>query len=191
MTLRILGGKLRGRALPFSGSATTRPSGVRLRRSLFDRLAHVYGLPQEHTQVLDLFAGTGALAIEALSRGAAFARLIDSDPKVAAHLRKTLNHLGLDLSAEVACCDVFSLLRRGAGNGLGLVLIDAPYGSGLGAKAASALARRGALPADALVVNEVEVGEGGLEVPGLDVDSVARMGRGELRFYRVADGLAV
>src|SRR5450631_538245 len=75
--MRIVGGRLRGRALVAPKSAAIRPTADRLRESLFNILTHAYGDPVTDARVLDLFAGTGALGLEALSRGAAFALLVD------------------------------------------------------------------------------------------------------------------
>ena len=75
--MRIVGGRLRGRALAAPKSSAIRPTADRLRESLFNILTHAYGDPVTDARVLDLFAGTGALGLEALSRGAAFALLVD------------------------------------------------------------------------------------------------------------------
>ena len=75
--MRVVGGRLRGRALVPPKSQAIRPTADRLRESLFNILLHAYGNPITGARVLDLFAGTGALGIEALSRGAAFALFVD------------------------------------------------------------------------------------------------------------------
>ena len=75
--MRVVGGRLRGRALAGPKSSSIRPTADRLRESLFNILVHAYDDPITGARVLDLFAGTGALGIEALSRGAAFALLVD------------------------------------------------------------------------------------------------------------------
>src|SRR6201991_2599024 len=93
--MRIVGGRLRGRALAAPKSQAIRPTADRLRESLFNILAHAYGDPVSGGRVLDLFAGTGALGIEALSRGAAFALLVDEGVEARALLRANVEALGL------------------------------------------------------------------------------------------------
>ncbi|MEA2874331.1 MAG: rRNA (guanine966-N2)-methyltransferase, partial [Hyphomicrobiales bacterium] len=75
--MRIVGGRLRGRALAAPKTQSIRPTADRLRESLFNILMHAYGDPVGGARVLDLFAGTGALGLEAISRGAAFAQFVD------------------------------------------------------------------------------------------------------------------
>src|SRR5580693_2998534 len=76
-SMRIVAGRLRGRALAVPSSQTIRPTAERLREALFNILVHRHGDPVTGARVLDLFAGTGALGIEALSRGAAFTLFVD------------------------------------------------------------------------------------------------------------------
>src|SRR6187397_2433643 len=93
--MRIVGGRLRGRALAAPKSQAIRPTADRLRESLFNILIHAYGDPVSGARVLDLFAGTGALGIEALSRGAAFALFVDANAEARALLRENITALGL------------------------------------------------------------------------------------------------
>src|SRR5437588_6110263 len=93
--MRIVGGRLRGRALAGPKSSAIRPSADRLREALFNILTHGYGDPVTGARVLDLFAGTGALGIEALSRGAAFALFVDEGVEARALLRQNAETLGL------------------------------------------------------------------------------------------------
>ena len=79
--MRIVGGRLRGRALAAPTSQAIRPTADRLREALFNILVHAYGDPVTGARVFDLFAGTGALGLEALSRGAAFALFVDDAPR--------------------------------------------------------------------------------------------------------------
>src|ERR1700756_751350 len=87
--MRIVGGRLRGRALAAPPSQAIRPTADRLRESLFNILAHAYGDPITGARVLDLFSGTGALGVEALSRGAAFALFVDQAAEARALIRET------------------------------------------------------------------------------------------------------
>src|SRR6201747_2887187 len=93
--MRIVGGRLRGRALAAPKSQNIRPTADRLRESLFNILAHAYDNPIQDARVLDLFAGTGALGLEAMSRGAAFALFIDEGAEARALLRENVAPLGL------------------------------------------------------------------------------------------------
>jgi len=93
--MRVVGGRLRGRALAGPKSAAIRPTADRLRESLFNILVHAYDDPFTGARILDLFAGTGALGIEALSRGAAFALFVDDDAEARALIRENIAALGL------------------------------------------------------------------------------------------------
>src|SRR5215213_11856159 len=92
--MRIFGGRLRGRAINTPKSAAIRPTADRLRESLFNILVHSYDDPVTGARVLDLFAGTGALGLEALSRGAAFALFVDDGAEARALLRGNVEALG-------------------------------------------------------------------------------------------------
>jgi 16S rRNA (guanine966-N2)-methyltransferase len=118
--LRVVAGELKGRRLasPPRRSADVRPTSDRAREALFAILGDVSG-----ARVLDLFAGTGALAIEALSRGAASAVLVDSDSRLA---RRNVEGLGLSDRCEVVRSDALRYLAR-AGETFDLVLCDPPY----------------------------------------------------------------
>ena len=85
--MRIVGGRLRGRALAGPGSDRVRPTSDRLRETIFNVLAHAYGDPVVGARVLDLFAGTGAMGLEALSRGAAFALFVDDSAEARGLIR--------------------------------------------------------------------------------------------------------
>src|SRR5918912_4189353 len=93
--MRIVGGRFRGRPLAGPKSAAIRPTSDRLRETIFNVLAHAYGDPVAGARVLDLFAGTGALGLEALSRGAAFALFVDEGAEARALLRANVEALGL------------------------------------------------------------------------------------------------
>src|SRR5207302_10427571 len=93
--MRVVGGRLKGRQLVAPSSRDIRPTADRLRESLFNILTHAYGDPVSDARVLDLFAGTGALGIEAVSRGAAFALFVDTGAEARALLRNNVESLGL------------------------------------------------------------------------------------------------
>src|SRR6476646_3062490 len=93
--MRVVGGRLRGRNLAAPASRDIRPTADRLRESVFNILVHAYDNPIDGARVLDLFAGTGALGIEAVSRGAAFALFIDNGAEARALLRNNVEALAL------------------------------------------------------------------------------------------------
>src|SRR4030095_8884108 len=93
--MRVVGGRLRGRNLASPSSQEIRPTADRLRESVFNILMHAYDNPIEGARVLDLFAGTAALGIEAISRGAKFALFVDNGAEARALLRNNVESLGL------------------------------------------------------------------------------------------------
>lgn len=141
--MRIVGGRHRGLRLAELGRgdarAHLRPTADRVRESLFNVLAG-HGLPGAGTRVLDLFAGTGALGLEALSRGAAHATFVERGRAGLGLIRENLERAGRGQDARVLACDATRL--PGADAPCGLVFLDPPYGKGLG-EAALASARRG------------------------------------------------
>ena len=106
--MRIVGGRLKGRALKSPGSDAIRPTSDRLRETVFNILAHSYGNPVAGARVIDLFSGTGAMAIEALSRGTHFALVVDQSANACAIIRA--NFAALDLGGAAR------ILRRDARN---------------------------------------------------------------------------
>jgi 16S rRNA (guanine966-N2)-methyltransferase len=152
--MRIVGGRLRGRALAAPRSPAIRPTADRLRESLFNILLHAYGDPVTGARVLDLFAGTGALGLEALSRGAAFALLVDDAAPARALMRDNVATLGLGGSARIFRRDATGLGEAHPVEPFSLVFLDPPYGRGLAERAlTSARAGQWLLP-DALIVVE-------------------------------------
>jgi 16S rRNA (guanine966-N2)-methyltransferase len=122
--VRVVGGRLGGRRLVAPRGRHTRPTSDRVREALFAILGSVDG-----AVVLDLFAGSGALGIEALSRGARHATFADSSPAAVSAVRRNLAELGLEAAAEVRRADVGEFLRkaRATGRHYDLVFLDPPY----------------------------------------------------------------
>lgn len=133
--LRIIGGLWRGRKLSFPDVDGLRPTGDRLRETLFNWL-----MPEiQDARVLDLFAGSGALGIEALSRGAAFCLLLEKHPKVAANLLENLEKLGTT-DAKVISTDSLQFLQKtNADTPFNIIFMDPPFGLDLWDKTAQAL----------------------------------------------------
>ncbi len=129
--MRVIGGRLGGRRLLAAQGTTTRPTTDRVREALFSRLESRYGLSD--AVVLDVFAGTGALAIEALSRGAAGALCVENDESALVALRRNVSALELGGSLRIAAEDFRTALRVQAEAGAEFdgVFVDAPYAKGL------------------------------------------------------------
>lgn len=134
-SVRIIAGHLRGSKLPVPDRPGLRPSSERVRETLFNWLQ-----PWLHgARVLDLFAGTGALGFEAVSRGAAEALLVERDPELARSLREQAARLKVD-QVKVLAEDALSWLGRSPGQAFDLVFLDPPFAAGLWEPAAAALA---------------------------------------------------
>lgn len=123
--MRVIGGAARGRRLKVPKGQAVRPTAARVKESLFNILPHDFS----GQRVLDLFAGSGNVSIEALSRGAAKAVLVDESPRASAIIRDNLSRLGLSERAQVWTAPVFRSLRKLAKSGeiFDLVFLDPPY----------------------------------------------------------------
>src|SRR5215471_13892125 len=152
--MRVVGGRLRGRNIASPTSREIRPTADRLRESLFNILAHAYGDPVSDARVLDLFAGTGALGIEAISRGAAFCLFIDNGAEARALLRQNVEALGLGGVTKVYRRDAAALGSVHPHEPFALAFLDPPYGKGLAEKALASLRDGTWLSKEALVVVE-------------------------------------
>ena len=152
--MRVVGGRLRGRNLAAPASREIRPTADRLRESLFNILVHAYENPVEGARVLDLFAGTGALGIEAISRGAGFALFVDNGAEARALLRNNVEALGLGGVTKVFRRDATELGPAHPVEPFSLVFLDPPYGKGLAEKALASLRDGGWLTKAALLVVE-------------------------------------
>lgn len=173
--MRVVGGALRGRLLAAPSSQAIRPTSDRLREAVFNVLAHAHDDPVPGARVIDIFAGTGALGIEAMSRGAAFALFVDEGAAAQTLIRRNLEALGLRAAT--------ALLRRDATR-LGpasmapfsLALCDPPYGRALAGPALAACAAGGWLTAGALVVVEESAAAAVEWPPGFDALDRRRYG---------------
>lgn len=157
--MRIVGGKFKGRRLQAPEGQTTRPTSIRTRESVFNILDHQdWGRAALRGQrVLDVFAGSGALGVEALSRGAAHATFMDKDAGALKALAQTVKTFGLKASgaeAEVQVIRGDSLMPPKAPAPCRLVFMDAPYGQGLNEAAYHKLASQGWFEAETVFVTE-------------------------------------
>ncbi|HWF93950.1 MAG TPA: 16S rRNA (guanine(966)-N(2))-methyltransferase RsmD [Xanthobacteraceae bacterium] len=182
--MRVVGGRLRGRALVAPKSAAIRPTADRLRESLFNILMHAYGDPVTDARVLDLFAGTGALGLEALSRGAAFALLVDDAAPARALMRDNVATLGLGGTARIFRRDATELGEAHPVEPFSLAFLDPPYGRGLAERALASARAGNWLRPDALIVVE-EAADAGFRPPaGFEEIERRRYDDTELIFLR-------
>ncbi|MBV9288538.1 MAG: 16S rRNA (guanine(966)-N(2))-methyltransferase RsmD [Hyphomicrobiales bacterium] len=155
--MRIVGGRLGGRVLAAPSSRAVRPTSERLRESIFDILEHGRPGHIEGARVVDLFAGSGALGIEALSRGARFALFVDNGAEARALIRANVEALGLGGVTRIWRVDATKLGKKPAGGPFALAFLDPPYGRDLGGPTLASLVEGGWLTKDALCVVEEAV----------------------------------
>ncbi len=181
--MRVVGGRLRGRPLQAPASRDIRPTSDRLRETIFDILAHRYAGLVEEARVVDLFAGSGALGVEALSRGAAFALFVDTGAQARALLRANVEALALGGVSRIWRADATKLGRAPAGPPFDLAFLDPPYGQGLAGPALAALRTGGWLGPGALAVVE-ESAKAEIATPeGLRLDDERSYGDTKLTFF--------
>jgi 16S rRNA (guanine966-N2)-methyltransferase len=184
--MRVVGGGLRGRSLAAPKTQAIRPTADRLREALFNVLLHAYDDPITGARVLDLFAGTGALGIEAASRGADFVLFIDDSAEARALLRENVAALGLGGLSRIFRRDATKLGPVHPLAPFSLVFVDPPYGHGLATKALAS-ARTGAWFAhDALIVVEEAVKSRFTALEGLTELERRRYDDTEFIFLRAA-----
>jgi 16S rRNA (guanine966-N2)-methyltransferase len=154
--MRIVAGQFRGRVLSAPAGSATRPTADRAKEALFNILAHGQP-PLDGARVLDAFAGSGALGLEALSRGAGHAVFLEADPTAIAVIRANIRKLGIDDRTTVLRADATRPPKASAP--CDLVLMDPPYRSGLAQPALQALSVQGWLAAEARIIVEVAAAE--------------------------------
>jgi 16S rRNA (guanine966-N2)-methyltransferase len=153
--MRIVAGRFGGRPLASPRHRGLRPTSDRVRESVFNVLEHgIADFAIAGARVLDLFAGTGALGLEALSRGAAFCVFVEDDAEARGLIRRNIETLGLGGVTKIFRRDATALGPAGARGGFALVLVDPPYGAGLGERAIASAAEGGWLARGAVVVVE-------------------------------------
>ncbi len=157
--MRIVGGQFRGRPLAAPKSTATRPTSDRVREAVFNILAHSipdFGI--EGAKVLDLFAGTGALGIEALSRGAAFCMFVEEDAAARGTIRENVEAFGLTGITKIFRRDASALGDAGKYGGFTLLFADPPYDKDLPRKTLASASAGGWLTAGAVCVLEDRAG---------------------------------
>lgn len=155
--MRIVGGKYRGKTLLSPSDASIRPTSDRAREAIFNILSSRLGPSFEGLRVLDLFAGTGAMGFEALSRGAASVVFVDTGAEARGIIRDHIETFGGGGVAKLLRRDATDLGPAGTMGPFNLVFLDPPYGKGLGEKALASLAVGKWLATDATIVLEESV----------------------------------
>lgn len=168
--MRIVAGRFKGAALAAPRSNSTRPTSDRLRETIFNILAHGLEFDLDGCRVLDLFAGTGALGFEAVSRGAKHCTFIEEASEARGVIRRNMEGLGLNGAAKIFRRDATRLGEPGTIEPFDLLFADPPYDKGLGEKALLSAASGGWLKPGALCVleerasAEVDIPEGFTEL---------------------------
>lgn len=184
--MRIVGGTFRGKALATPRSQAIRPTTDRTREALFNILAHAHPEALEGARVLDLFAGTGALGLEALSRGAASALFIEESAEGRGLIRTNIEAMGLQGRARIFRRDATDLGDAGTIAPFGLVFADPPYGRQLGERAIASALAGGWLTAQALVIIEEAAASPFVAPPGIDLIDRRDYGETTITFCRRA-----
>jgi len=189
--MRIVGGQFRGRPLAAPGDDRTRPTSDRVREAVFNILGH--GVPDfelEGAKVLDLFAGTGALGLEALSRGATFCLFVEEEAEARALIRRNVEAFGLTGITKIFRRDATDLGPAGRNGGFTLAFLDPPYGQGLAQRALVSAASGGWLAPGAIAVSE-DRKDAGLALPaGYAAVDRRSWGDTQVLFARFAGGEA-
>jgi 16S rRNA (guanine966-N2)-methyltransferase len=170
--MRIVSGQYKGKPIFAPEGQSTRPTSDRARESMFNILEHAPWAPQVGgARVLDLFAGSGALGLEALSRGAAFCLFVETDEAARGAIRDNVEALGLFGNTRIHRRDATDLGARpsSAGPPFGLAFLDPPYAKGLGEKALAELHMHGWLLPGAVVVFERGADEAAVAVDGYEL----------------------
>lgn len=185
--MRIVGGSLRGRALagPAKGDMSIRPTSDRARESLFNIIQARWPQKLDNTRVADLFAGTGALGFEAISRGARYVLFVEIAAQSRALLRTNIETFGLQGNTRIFRRDAATLGPAGAVAPFDLVFLDPPYGKRLGEKALAELNTGQWLNEDALLVLE-EAANAEFVLPDTYmIEDERKTGQTVLRFLRL------
>lgn len=185
--MRIVAGKLKGRAIVAPDGMGTRPTSDRARQAIFNVLEHAaWSEPLNGARVMDLFAGSGALGFEALSRGAAFALFVETEEDARGAIRDNADAYGLMGATRVHRRSAIDLgLRPGSdGEAFDLAFLDPPYGKGLGEQALLRLVEGNWLKPGAIVVFERGSDEPEIETPGYERLDARDYGAARVLFLR-------
>ena len=186
--MRIVGGKNKGQQITAPASLDTRPTSDRVRESIFNILAHgIAGFELEGARVLDLFAGSGALGLEALSRGARFAQFVEEASPARGSIRRNADQMGIIGQCKIWRRDVSRLGPCAPLQPFDLVFADPPYGKGLASKALVNLVEGKWIAPGGVIVIEEAAGIQ-IDVPdGLDIVSTRDYGGTQVVVMRVSE----
>lgn len=187
--MRIVAGTLKGRSLVAPEGQGTRPTSDRARQAVFNVLEHAaWAGPLVGARVLDLFAGSGALGFEAISRGAAFCLFVEIDDAARGAIRENVDAFSLFGQTRVHRRSATDLGVRpsSAGEPFDIVFLDPPYGKGLGEQALARLIEEDWLKPGAIVVFERGAGEPEIETPGYERLDARDYGAARVLFLRVS-----
>ena len=186
--MRIVSGQYRGKAIATPPGAATRPTSDRARQAVFNILEHAAWAPQLHgARVIDLFAGSGALGLEAISRGAAFCVFVETDDAARGAIRENIDAFGLFGQTKVHRRDAAHLGLRPASVGapFGVAFLDPPYARGLGEKALAELIAGDWLAPGAIVLFERGRDEPDPAPEGFERLDARDYGAARVFFYRL------
>ena len=194
LSMRIVGGTYRGRPLVTPPGEATRPTSDRAREAIFNVLGHAAWSPGlDGQRVIDLFAGSGALGLEALSRGAGLCLFVETDAAARGAIRDNVEALGargeLFGRTRIHRRDATDLGVRPGSDGppFDLAFLDPPYGKGLGERALAELLAGGWLTKDAVAVFERGADEPDPVVPGFELLDARRYGAARVLYLKVLD----
>ncbi|HET9160674.1 MAG TPA: 16S rRNA (guanine(966)-N(2))-methyltransferase RsmD [Caulobacteraceae bacterium] len=185
--MRIVSGRHRGKVLLTPPGLATRPTSDRARQGIFNILEHAAWAPTlRGARVIDLFAGSGALGFEALSRGAAFCLFVETDPDARGAIRDNAEALGQFGAIRIHRRDATDLGQKPAADGepFDLVFLDPPYSKGLGERALAGLAGGGWLKPGAVVVFERGRGEPDPNAQGFEPIDARDYGAARVHFLK-------
>lgn len=181
--VRITAGTYKNKPLAVPDGDSVRPTSDRARQALFNRLEHSFqniGFKLRGARVIDLFAGTGALGLDALSRGASHVTFVEQSHTSIAVLKRNIATLGVEDKTNILTTDATTL--PAATQPFDLALLDPPYDQGLADPTVSALVSKGWLTTNAIVVVETAATESITAPDGLAIEDVRSYGRGALTY---------
>jgi 16S rRNA (guanine966-N2)-methyltransferase len=183
--MRIVAGKFRGRALAAPGDQSIRPTSDRVRESVFNILAHGFDdVSMNGARVIDLFAGTGALGLEAMSRGAAFCLFVEDAAAARGLIRSNVESFGLTGETRLFRRDATDLGPVGTMAPFSIAFLDPPYGKSLGDRTLQSLADGHWLIPGALIVLEERAGTAITHPSSFERSDTRAYGDSEIHFLR-------
>ncbi len=183
--MRIVAGRFRGAQLAAPRTRDVRPTSDRVREAIFNILAHGLGVNLEGARVLDLFAGTGALGLEALSRGAAYVLFVEDDAEARRLIRRNVETLGATGATRIYRRDATRPGEPGTLKPFDVLFADPPYGKGLAKKALAAMAAGGWLVPGAIAVIEERADAGFTAPEGFALEDERSYGDTAVYFFRL------